>query len=111
MTAEHTLQLTVDCPFEIVSFHAQQCAEKYLKAFLVARRIDFIRTHDLRYLVELASEQVELDLDPFDVAILNRYAVEGRYPDAWDEITRGDAEEAVAMARQVRTAIRAHLPP
>jgi len=28
-------------------FHAQQCAEKYLKALLLARRQPFPRTHDL----------------------------------------------------------------
>lgn len=29
------------------TFHAQQCAEKYLKALLVLRRQAFPRTHDL----------------------------------------------------------------
>ena len=35
--AEHTLTLEEHCPFNTVCFHAQQCAEKYLKAFLIAR--------------------------------------------------------------------------
>ena len=30
--AEHTLTLEQDCPLDTVCFHAQQCAEKYLKA-------------------------------------------------------------------------------
>lgn len=34
-TAEHTLTLKERCPFDTVCFHAQQCAEKYLKALLV----------------------------------------------------------------------------
>ena len=34
-TAEHTLTLKENCPFDTVCFHAQQCAEKYLKALLV----------------------------------------------------------------------------
>ncbi len=29
-----------------VCFHAQQCTEKYLKAFLVRHRIVFRKTHD-----------------------------------------------------------------
>ena len=29
--AEHTLTLQEECPFDTVCFHAQQCAEKYLK--------------------------------------------------------------------------------
>ena len=39
-TAEHTLTLLKDCPFDTVCFHAQQCAEKYLKGFLVSRSTD-----------------------------------------------------------------------
>lgn len=46
-TAEHILTLKESCPFDIVCFHAQQCAEKYLKALLVFRSIDFPKTHDL----------------------------------------------------------------
>ena len=37
-----------------VCFHAQQCAEKYLKAFLTCHRIAFPKTHDLLDLLELA---------------------------------------------------------
>jgi HEPN domain-containing protein len=28
-------------------FHSQQCAEKYLKALLIAQNIEFPKTHDL----------------------------------------------------------------
>ncbi len=30
-----------------VSFHCQQCAEKYLKAYLVQQQVVFPKTHDL----------------------------------------------------------------
>jgi HEPN domain-containing protein len=109
-TAEHTLQIQDDCPFEIVCFHAQQCAEKYLKALLVSRSIDFPKTHDLRYLLELLPVEFNLGLELSEVAFLNRYAVDGRYPGAWDEITRAQAERAIALARKVRDAVRAHIP-
>jgi HEPN domain-containing protein len=36
-----------ECPADTVAFHAQQCAEKYLKALLVFEGIDFPKTHDL----------------------------------------------------------------
>ena len=51
-TAEHILTLEEDCPFDTVCFHAQQCAEKYLKALLVYRSIDFPKTHDIRLLMQ-----------------------------------------------------------
>lgn len=37
------------------TFHAQQAAEKYLKAFLVWHQIEFRKTHDLQELLNLAS--------------------------------------------------------
>ena len=37
-------------------FHAQQCAEKYLKALLVARGQVFPKTHDLAALSDLCSQ-------------------------------------------------------
>jgi len=36
--------------------------------------------------------------------------VEARYPGNWEPITQADAEEAVALARKVREAVRNHLP-
>jgi len=58
--AEHTLTLQEDCPFDTVCFHAQQCAEKYLKALLVWTSTDFPKTHDLVILTRLATEASRL---------------------------------------------------
>ena len=41
-----------------VCFCAHQCAEKYLKAFLVFHRVRFPRTHSLQALLDLASDQL-----------------------------------------------------
>jgi HEPN domain len=41
---------------------------------------------------------------------LNRYVIEGRYPGDWEPITAEEAQEALAMAREVRAAVRAKLP-
>lgn len=43
--------------FDAVCFHAQQCAEKYLKALLQEHSVEFPRTHDLVALVALAEGQ------------------------------------------------------
>jgi HEPN domain-containing protein len=42
-------------------YHAQQCAEKYLKGYLVARCIRFRFVHDLIYLTQLCSEHKPAD--------------------------------------------------
>ena len=41
---------------ELDAYHAQQCAEKYLKGFLVAGSIPFTFVHDLGYLVHLCQQ-------------------------------------------------------
>ena len=44
--------------YHSVCFHAQQSAEKYLKAFLVRHKIPFRKTHDLR---DLRRQCVQMD--------------------------------------------------
>lgn len=108
--AEHTLTLRERCPLGTVCFHAQQCAEKYLKALLTLHSVPFPRTHDLLELLLRIPAELGLDLQPPDVGVLNRYSIEGRYPGDWEPITRAEAEDAVAIARKVRETGRAHLP-
>ena len=110
-TAEYMLTLLEGCPFDTICFHAQQCAEKYLKGFLAFRSIDFPKTHDLVVLLNLAGGPTALGVDLLDIEPLNRYPVEARYPGDWESFTREEAEEAVKLARKVREAVRKHLPP
>ena len=42
-----------DVDDDTLGFHAQQAAEKLLKAALVARAVDYPRTHNLGALIEL----------------------------------------------------------
>jgi HEPN domain-containing protein len=50
---EHLLALEQQDYFT-AAFHAQQAAEKLLKAFLVRHQVPFGKTHDIQELVELA---------------------------------------------------------
>ena len=111
INAEHTLTLKKKCPFDTVCFHAQQCAEKYLKGLLVFQSIDFPKTHDLLLLLKLVPELPDFDLNPADLLLLNRYSVEARYPGDWEEIFREEAEEALLKAKKVRETVRSVLPP
>jgi HEPN domain-containing protein len=88
------------------TFHAQQCAEKYLKALLVAHGHAFPRTHDLVALHDLcmqAALPVRMEADQLDR--LNAYAVQVRYPS--DDPTLEEAQEAVEIAQAVRRWVRA----
>jgi len=90
---------------DVVCFHSQQCAEKYLKAFLVAERAYFPKTHDLIELLQLAAVRdpsLEL-LKPF-LSELRPYAVAFRYPD--ERATPTEARRALRHARRVRERMR-----
>lgn len=107
-SAKHLLSLPdPECRFDVVCFHAQQCAEKSLKAFLVLHEISFERIHDLGELLELCTIDPKLiqELDLIDT--LTPYAVETRYPGEWEPFDRPKAEEAVALAVKVYRAIEA----
>lgn len=86
-------------------FHAQQCAEKYLKALLVAHQHPFPKTHDLRQLANLCVQAgVALDLDLDQVDQLTFYASRVRYPG--EDPTDEEAEEARSITSDVRVAVR-----
>lgn len=67
--------------YENVGFHAQQAAEKFIKAFLVRHQIEFPKTHNialLRQLVGSVDSELAKALDVSDA--LTPYGVEFRYP-------------------------------
>lgn len=90
-------------------FHAQQCAEKYIKAVLVFRGIDFPKTHDLEKLSALLPAALRPHLTPEEQRRLAGYAIAARYPGS-GEIAYVEARRAVAVARRVRREIRRVLP-
>jgi HEPN domain-containing protein len=93
---------------EAVCFHAQQCAEKYLKALLQEEVVPFQRTHDLVALVELLSHVDSRwdDLRP-QLQKLRTFAVLIRYPG--ERANRSMAREALAIARAVRSRARSRV--
>ena len=98
-----------DAPIaDAICFHSQQCAEKYLKAFLQEHRIRFPYTHPLIPLLEMC-----LPLDPgfeslrVDLDRLDGYAVAARYPGVF--VTLEMADEALEAASRVRDFIQTRL--
>ena len=86
-------------------FHAQQCAEKYMKALLISRAADFPKTHDLLMLSNLCSSVgLLLEINPKYLNTLADYAVRTRYPG--EEPTLGEAKEALGHAKLVRSLAR-----
>ena len=110
LAAEHSLELAEQGLTDIVCYHCQQCAEKYLKALLLYRGVAFPRTHDLRLLLDLIPTGLSLGLEREKVIPLNRYVIEGRYPGDWEPITVAEARQALEMADAVREAVLRQLP-
>lgn len=92
-------------------FHAQQAAEKALKAFLAWHDVPFRKTHNLE---ELGRECVNLDASlqlSVDHAVpLTEYAWKFRYPGEIDEPTAQEAKEALAISRALYETILSRLP-
>jgi HEPN domain-containing protein len=92
------------------TFHAQQCAEKYLKALLVSCRQAFPRTHDLGALHDLCTRNgINVPIDQGTLERLAAYAVAVHYPGT--DPTPDEAREALQIAQAVRRWARAFLRP
>jgi len=99
-----------DGPYDTACFHAQQAAEKYLKALIALHGRPIPRTHDLEELERSCQEIKPLpELGQLDLSELTGYAVELRY-DAEFWPARETASEAVAVAEQVRAIVLTLLP-
>jgi HEPN domain-containing protein len=92
---------------EIVGFHCQQAAEKYLKALLTRRQIEFPKTHDIKTLLHLAGAPVADSLSGANW--LTPFGVEIRYPGDTAEMLPGDEIKAIEIASQVRQGVLAIL--
>ena len=76
-----------------IGFHAQQGAEKFLKAFLVWRQVEFPKTHDLGELLELVGKIDEPLAATLEGAVaLNPYGVEVRYHADFTAISPEEAQ-------------------
>ncbi len=91
-----------------VCFHAQQCVEKYLKAFLTGQRIPFPRIHTLTLLLDLCLPfDAQFDSLRPELATLQNYAIAVRYPGF--AANEAMAQAALDTAQHTRTFIRSKL--
>jgi HEPN domain-containing protein len=92
-------------------FHAQQAAEKYLKALLTWQQIEFPKTHDIDQLLDLLQPSApETAAALRQAAALTPYGVELRYPGEQSDPDIEEAERAIALAEVVRVAVLSIIP-
>jgi len=93
---------------DVICNQCHQCAEKYLKALLVRHAMTFPKTHDLIQLEDLiAQADPDIRLVHGDLALLNPYGIDVRYPGLESTVT--DARAAVMAIKVVRRFARARL--
>jgi HEPN domain-containing protein len=81
------------------AFHAQQCAEKALKALLLHREVSFPKTHAIEVLLDLLKMQgMNIPKGVDESFELSEYAVQTRYPGEWEPVTKTEARKAIERA-------------
>jgi HEPN domain-containing protein len=97
--------------FAHICFLFQQSAEKYLKAFILARGLKFQKTHDLPMLLKKCIEETpDIDTLSDDCDLLATFYVETRYPVHWPAtFAKEDAEQAHRASDRIRHFVRRQL--
>jgi len=107
--AKHGFTISSGVSYRIIAFHSQQCAEKYLKAFLVYHKIDFPYTYNITKLINLCGE-IDNSIEELRTSeILTSYATANRYPSEYRKLKKVDALNSVKLAMKVKDAIRKRL--
>ena len=89
--------------FDTIAFHCQQAVEKYIKAILIHKGIEFQRSHDLIYLLELLSNHTAISQERYINAVtLNGYGVQIRYPNKIIKLSKEDLHHAIAISEEFR---------
>jgi len=87
---------------EDLCFHAQQAAEKAIKALLIWHGVEFPYVHDLAALLTLVEKGTgDLPDSIRRAERLTRFAVEARYPGAAPPAREEEYQEAVELAGEV----------
>ncbi|MCP2519538.1 HEPN domain-containing protein [Candidatus Aminicenantes bacterium AC-708-M15] len=89
---------------DAVCFHMQQCAEKYLKAYLIFHGEEIRKTHNIAELIE-ECKQIDSEFQKlfnFDADKLTDYAVEIRYGEEFYMPSIEETNEAIKIAEKVK---------
>ena len=87
--------------YELLCFHAQQAAEKSLKAVLIHHSIAPPRTHNLARLIDLLPTSIPRTPLLTQAARLTVFATSARYPGSEESVAAEEHAEAVRLAQDV----------
>lgn len=97
--------------FAQICFHFQQAAEKYLKAYIIAKGLRLEKVHDLLHLLRACTaHDASFSVLQEQCILLNAAYIETRYPVHWPtDYTRETAEQAHSAAADIADLIRERL--
>ncbi|KPJ56758.1 hypothetical protein AMJ49_04095 [Parcubacteria bacterium DG_74_2] len=89
-------------PTDSLCFHCHQTVEKILKGFLVSRKKEFPKIHDLILLLKLCNK-INKNFKNLEeeTSFLNRYYIEARYPPEITTYPKKECREAIEFAEKI----------
>ena len=89
-------------PFEIICYHCQQAAEKFLKTISISLGMEVVKTHDILKVLDQYVNQIEIPQEIVVIAgTLTQFATKTRYPEII-EVDENQAKLAIAQAEKVK---------
>ena len=95
------IPLPVNGMYEHLCFHAQQTAEKAIKAVLIANDVNFPKTHNIEFLLSLLPDDISCATLPENGYKLTGYATIFRYPGEEEPMTEEDFHEFLILAHEI----------
>ncbi len=93
--------LPADGLYELLCFHAQQAAEKSVKAILIHHGIPPPRTHSIERLIDLLPASTLRTTTLIQAARLTIFATVTRYPSGDESVSVEEYQEAVHLAQDI----------
>ena len=102
---ENLMQSDLQGYASAICFHAQQAAEKYLKALLAHKGVDFPRTHDIDFLLSECRKVAPGKFDCVDPKSFTDFGVSVRYPDDFYVPQASEAQYYAQVTNDVRSIV------
>jgi HEPN domain-containing protein len=97
--------------FGQICFHFQQAVEKYLKSYIIANELEFLKIHDLPLLLKIClSKDSSFDQLREDCEFLTTFYVDTRYPVHWPtHFSPEESQKTFQSAARIRSFVKGKL--
>lgn len=101
-SAKYLLENMHPAPLEVICYHCQQAAEKFIKAVIISFDIEIEKTHDLVRLINILRKSTEIPEIIVDSAeMLTQFATKSRYPQSFS-VDERQTRNAILHAERIK---------